>query len=525
MKSKAEKSIERISNIRYVLIFQGICIGVLTGIVVSFFRQLLVYVEGYRTTLLSWCQGDLTKIIVLILVLIICWIGAWLCLKLVPLCGGSGIPQVAGELKGKIFQPWGKIIIGKIIGAALAIGGGLSLGREGPSIQIGAMIGKGFSSVVDRMATEEKLLITCGAAAGLSGAFSAPLAGVIFALEELHNNFSTDLLLGCMAASISSDFIAYYVFGLDPVFSIKLSQKLPLKLYWTIVILGVLLGFWGMIYVKFTEFVQDLFDKIPKKIIRLAVPFALVIPIATYYPWVLGGGYKLINQAATGEFLFGGLVLLMIMKFSYSIISFGSGAPGGIFMPLLVIGGITGAMYFTGLTGIYPISQGYIDNFLVYGMVGYFAAIVRSPVTGVILITEMVGDFNNFLSLSVVAVIAFITADLLNTKPIYEQLLQRILNKNESWGMTEGLKRNKVLINSDVYIASIMDGKKIKEMRLPRGCLVVSVMRGGVELVPGGETELKGGDHLTLICDQGDMAKVDAILCKICRTERRKGFR
>ena len=172
------------------------------------------------------------------------------------------------------------------------------------------------------------------------------------------------------------------------------------------------------------------------------------------------------------------------------------------------------------MTQILDIPGYYIDNFVIYGMVGYFAGIVRSPVTGVILITEMVGDFTNFLALSVVALIAYITADLLGSVPIYQQLLERMLRKDPDCGMTDQLRRNKVLLESDVYISSIMDGRRLKEMKLPRGCLVVSVLRGPEELVPGGDTELKGGDRLTVLCNQGRMDEADRILKKMCRTER-----
>ena len=161
----------------------------------------------------------------------------------------------------------------------------------------------------------------------------------------------------------------------------------------------------------------------------------------------------------------------------------------------------------------------FIVNFVVYGMVGYFAAIVRSPVTGVILITEMVGDFRNFLSLSIVAFTAYIIADLMRSLPIYDLLLSKILSKDETYGMDEELRTNKVLLYSDVYISSFMDGEKIENMGLPAGTLVVAVNRGKREIVPRGKTVLKGGDKLTVLCNQGDMAEVDSILKEICRSE------
>ena len=519
MKSKAEQSLRAISKIKYRLILQGAVIGALAGLLVSMFRSILAKAEGFRTLAVQGTMTNGKTMIFVLLGLSVCFFITRICLKLEPLCAGSGIPQVVGELKGKIFQNWWRIIVTKFVGATFAICGGLSLGREGPSIQLGAMVGKGFAQVTGRLATEEKLLMTCGAAAGLSSAFSAPLAGVVFALEELHNNFSTDILLGSMAASMSANFVAYYIFGLDPVFSLSLHDSLPLYHYGSLLLLGIFLGLFGVIYVKAVDFSQNVYGKISNKTIRLAIPFLLVIVFAAYYPSVLGGGYELVSEVAKGNFLLGALGLLLLLKFGFSILSFSAGAPGGIFMPLLVIGGIAGGFFFSVFRGLMGIEEAFIVNFVVYGMVGYFAAIVRSPVTGVILITEMVGDFRNFLSLSIVAFTAYIIADLMRSLPIYDLLLSKILSKDESYGMDEELRTNKVLLCSDVYISSFMDGEKIENMGLPAGTLVVAVNRGKGEIVPRGKTVLKGGDKLTVLCNQGDMAEVDSILKEICRSE------
>ncbi len=520
MNSKITQSIERLKSFKYELILEGICVGVIAGFVVSLFRMMLIKAESLRGSVVANAMKSTEGALIGLAILAGLLIVACLCLWAEPLCSGSGIPQVKGELRGQVHQNWWKMIPAKIIGGAVSIGAGLSLGREGPSIQLGAMVGKGFSRIGNKLTTEEKLLMTCGAGAGLSCAFSAPLAGVVFTLEGLHKNFSTDVLLSTMAASIASDFVAYNIFGLKPVFDLTIDESLPLSMYWLILILGVILGAFGMLYNKFTAVTQDAYEKIPSKYARLIVPFALVIPLAIYYPETLGSGYALVGQAARGEFLLAGLAVLLIMKFFYSVISFSSGAPGGIFLPLLVIGGITGGLFATIAGQGLGFQDYYMTNFVIYGMVGYFAAIVRSPITGVILITEMTGDFTNFLPLCIVALVAYITADILNGRPIYDQLLDRLLARDDSYGMTEAVKSHKVLLQSDVYIGCLMDGRKIEEMLLPKGCLIVSVMRGAVELVPGGSTVLAGGDKITILCAEKDIAGVEAKLDNICRTVR-----
>lgn len=159
----------------------------------------------------------------------------------------------------------------------------------------------------------------------------------------------------------------------------------------------------------------------------------------------------------------------------------------------------------------------YLTNFVILGMAGYFSAIVRSPITGVILITEMSGDFKNFLPLAVVALAAYLTADLLGGQPIYDQLLHRMLAGGADYGTDEETRSHKILLESDVYIGSRMDGEKIEKMLLPPGCLVVSVQREQKEIVPSGSTVLAGGDKLILLCSQGDASVVEEKLNNICR--------
>ena len=511
------ETMERIPRIRYRLALEGALIGAVTGGVVSVFRLALQTAESLRGSAISLAESGAAQMAGMLLVLAALCAATYLILRVEPMVGGSGIPQVKGELIGRIFMNWWRVLLAKIFGGVCCIGAGLSLGREGPSIQIGAMVGKGAARLTNRLATEEKLMITCGAGAGLAGAFSAPLAGVVFTLEELHKNFSTDILLATMASCISADFVAYYIFGLSPVFNLRIVHVLPLRYYWMLVLFGVMMGVFGLFYNRFTEFLQNLFGRIPHKSIRTLIPFLLVIPLAVLQPEALGSGHALVHRTADGEFLVRALIILLIVKFLFSIISFASGAPGGIFLPLLVIGGVSGGLFMEtiGLKG--GLSEAYLVNFVTYGMVGYFAAIVRSPVTGVILITEMAGDFGNFLSLCVVAFAAYATADLLGGQPIYDQLLERMLSGTSSLGMTKKLKKQKVLLESDVYVGSIMDGSRIARMHLPEGVLVISVVRGTEELVPSGETVLHGGDQLTLLCNEGDMARINDRLDMVCR--------
>lgn len=517
MKSNTHKTLERIDIFQYELILEGIAVGILTGLVVSMFRLALEKADVARNWMLAYGSQGINRGLLTFLALSILVFAVILCLNKEPLCSGSGIPQVKGEMKGQIEAKWWRVILCKFIGGVAAIGGGLSLGREGPSIQLGAMVGKGFSRLTKRLRTEEKMLMTCGAGAGLAGAFCAPLAGVVFALEELHKNFSTDILLSTMAAAVSSDFVSSYIFGLEPVFDLSLSERLPLSKYWMIICLGIILGAFGVFYNFTIRNSQNILEKIKNKNIRLIIPFIFVILFAIFYPEVLGGGHGIVGQVGRNELVISSLIILLILKFIFSVLSFGSGAPGGIFLPLLVLGAITGGV-FAQLAGLaFDYDDMYMTNFVILGMAGYFSAIVRAPVTGVILITEMTGDFNSLLSLAIVALVSYVTADLLKGVPIYDQLLDRMLAKQKGEETLQGKKVHKVILESDVYLGSKMDGEKIEKMLLPPGCLVVSVIRDGKEFVPCGSTELLGGDKLVILCAETFVHSVEEKLTAICK--------
>ncbi|MFR5263170.1 MAG: ClC family H(+)/Cl(-) exchange transporter [Christensenellales bacterium] len=541
-KNKTVFQLERFRNMKHKMTLQGVLVGLLTGIVVGLFRLVIEKAEFLRTNYMLPLIGS-GKLWLLIMIVMIIAFFVYIMAKWQPLASGSGIPQVKAELRGQLKQPVYRLLIAKFTGAVLAIGAGLSIGREGPSIQLGALVGKGYARATRRLPVEEKMLLTCGAGAGLAGAFCAPFSGAVFALEELHKNFSVDVLVSTMAACISANFVSAYIFGLDPVFNLSIPSRLPLKQYWILLIMGVLLGLLGNIYNNLMMKALKTYDKLPKPL-AIGVAFALAIVVMLFMPQALGGGHSVVGQIAHGEFTLGfgilgnkiglgiliSLIIFFIVKLIFSAISFGSGVAGGIFLPLLVLGAIVGGIFGEAFNQINGSNELYIANFVILGMVGMFSAIVGAPATGVILITEMTGDLQNFFPLVIVGLISYMVADATGTSPIYDLLLDRLMSKDrdkdnkldeEEIAYQNKLKKRaskKVIIESDVYIGSPADGNKIKELSLPEGSLVISLVRHGKEIIPSGETIIKGGDYLVVLCAEDYQDAVFAKLDELCKT-------
>lgn len=526
--SSVEKNLKTVRTFKYSLLGEGIFVGVLTGLVVGSFRWVLGQAGGIKDYLLGFTQKGLVGGLILAAVLVVVAIAVAALINLEPEIGGSGIPQVEGELKGHVDMKWYRVLPAKFVGCALAIGSGLALGREGPSIQLGAMVGKGFARITKMKVLEERILLTCGAGAGLSAAFGAPLAGAIFALEELHQTFGALVLITTMAAAAVSDFVAIQIFGVDPVFQLADVKDIPPELYWTLPVLGIVLGVLAYVYNNVIDGMQNAFQGVgtmlsnPKhrSYVKMLVIMALCFSMYYIYPTALGSGSNLVGEISTGQMGLYALMILIGIKFLYSTGCFGSGSPGGIFLPLLVLGAVAGGLGSRILTASMGIGEEYISFFVIMGMAGLFAGIVRAPATGIILITEMTGEFSSFLALVIVSLTSYLVAERMGAEPIYEQLWNRRIRGQQTMKEAKVSKlkaTRKAIIYQDIHIGSYIEGRMVKDLGFPRGALIVAVIRESEEFIPAGDTILKQGDKLEILCREAELADIKALLVKRCQ--------
>lgn len=419
------------------LLLEGLAVGLGAGISISVFRYLLAGSEILRPVIYhnlreAMADGQWQWLALYILSFIII---AYL-LKLIvarePMCTGSGIPQIKGILQGDMSMRWFSVLWSKIIGGVLAIGAGMSLGREGPSVQIGACVGQGLSQTSRRTRFESRILMTAGAGAGLAAAFNAPLAGVIFGLEEMQKTISPALLLTGITASITAATVTEVVFGMSPVFSMGYLLPLPLNLFDVLVVAGIVIGLLGRLFNIALAYSLDIYSRLGLSGMKKPlVPLALAGILGFVLPEILGGGNLLVDSLVVTDYTIGFLCLLFVGKFLFTMICFGSGVPGGIFLPMLVLGAAGGAVLakLLVLAGLLPAM--YYADIIVFGMAAYFSSVVKSPVTGSILILEMTGSFQHMLALLVVSLTAYVISDLTGGRPVYDELLDRALGKSK----------------------------------------------------------------------------------------------
>lgn len=500
---------ERFFRLR--LFGEGILVGIFSGAVISLFRFLLEKGEVIRPLVYTYLQSNGISAVFAWLAVTI-GIGAllWRIVCFEPMCTGSGIPQLKGVLLGKMKMRWWSVIIAKLVGGVLAIGMGLSLGREGPSVQLGSCAGQGVAVLRGMSRTEERFLIIAGAGAGLAAAFNAPLAGVIFCLEELTKTFSPFVLMATIAASVTATTLSQFIFGGAPVFHVGEIPVLPLDHFGVLILLGVFTGVLGQAFNKFLILSLDGYERMPiPNLLKPMLPLIVAIPIGFFLPEIMGGGNRLVDALVVKEYALGVLFIFMVGKFLFTMFSFGSGVPGGIFLPMLVMGALTGAVFAKIAIALGVSSPEWAVDYIVFAMAAYFAAVVKSPVTGSVLIMEMTGSFQHMLPLIIVSMTSVLVSETLKGEPVYEMLLARSLKKDKK--NREAIAHRRLVAEITVGEGSMLAGKAICEITWPPNTLIVNVRRGEAEYVPDGNMILRTDDYLYIYADDKNINDIEKL--------------
>lgn len=494
------KDLERSSNKNLYLLALSALVGIAAGLLASLYRLALKYAEVISIYFYHHVARHLTLLVIMFPILaIIAYLVTWL-MKRYPMISGSGIPQVKGQLQGYLKPNWFTTAFAKFAGGTLTMLAGLSLGREGPSIQLGSSMGQAVAQKFAQTERHRRILIASGASAGLSAAFNAPLSGVMFVIEEVFKYFSPLILLTCMTSAIVADAVARLIFGDGAVFQFNIISAIPLKDYPILLILGVILGGFGAVYNWSLLKGQYWFKKIRLPYVRLLTACFTTGIMALVFPLAIGSGHILIEKFNFGQSL-SFLCLLFIAKFLISTISYSSGAPGGIFFPLLVLGASLGAIFATFVILTFHLPSELFANFIILSMAGTFTAIVRAPMTGILLLVEMTGSFSHLLPLALVSLVAYIVADLLKSEPIYDSLLANLLATKD---LNQEKSYQNMIFETIVQFDSVANLKTLSQLTLPEDCLLVSIHHLGKDMVPNGNTQLLAGDYLTFMINQDD---------------------
>jgi CIC family chloride channel protein len=397
----------------------SIFIGVISGLMVVCFRVAINWIQvltlgssphpgQYRLFFVPMGIGLLVAVLVQLVF---------------PAARGSGINQTKAALyiyNGYISF---RTVLGKFITAALAIGGGFSLGPEDPSLQIGAGVASMVSRRLNLSRERLRMFAPIGAAAGLAAAFNAPISAILFVVEEVIGRWSAAVLGSIVLSAISSVVVARWFWGAEPMFRIPVvTLRGPQELL-AYTVLGVAGGVASLLFSKALGYSRPRLRNLPRWTGYVQSPIAgLIVGAIAFFgvPQVMGPGYNVIDQAMHGQFTWKFLLALALLKIVATTISFSSGTPGGMFAPTLFIGAMLGASIGTFEKIFFPAFPISVGSYALVGMGVLFAAFLRVPLTSVFMVLEVSGNYSIVLPVILANTIAYLVSRSLQPYPIFE---------------------------------------------------------------------------------------------------------
>jgi CIC family chloride channel protein len=473
-------------------------VGLAVGLVSSFFRAAVDRGEEFRGLVAERLHpyGGLGLVVFVALAASAVGLAVLAVRRISPAASGSGIPHLKAVLHRHRKMPGLSLIGVKFLGGVGAISSGLALGREGPTIQMGGALGSLLSRGMRSTAHERQVLIAAGAGAGLAAAFNAPLAGLIFVLEEIQKNFAPGVFTATFLASVTADTVSRVLFGQRAVFPTVAIAAPPLAAIPLFALLGAAAGLLGVAFHRGLLFTLGALDRLGQwQRVGVAAAFgAAVAALAWFRPAYAGGGGRLVEHALAGDGIVVVLLSTVVLRYLLTLGSYGTGAPGGIFAPLLVLGSQAGLAMGLAAAAVSPALGTAPGAWAVAGMAALFAATVRAPLTGIVLMLEMTESYSLMLPLLVASFSAQWMADLLRDPPIYDALLERELRGSSEAHRPVGA----LMLELDVLPGAVFAGRQVAEIGLPPGLLIVAIERRGLDHVATGSTLLQVGDRLAV---------------------------
>lgn len=410
-------------------------------------------------------------------------VSGYLLFRYFPNARGSGIPQAKAALFIKDGYIGLKTVLGKFLCCSMSLASGMALGREGPSVQMGA----GIASVIARRfglgASQVRALVPVGCSAALAAAFNTPIAAVLFALEEILGDFHAPVLGSVVLSSATSWMVLHLFLGDQPLFhtpAYKLVNPVEFGIY---AILGVVGGLGAVCFVKLLLNLRLWFRKLPNGTVWLQ-PAAggLAMGLAGwFFPGVLGVGYDYVDRVLGGDFPIKTVIILGILKIILTPVCYSSGNAGGIFGPSLFIGAMIGGAVGGVAHTLFPAVTANPGAYALVGMGAAFAGIVRTPMTSVIMIFEMTRDYTIIVPLMIANMISFVISRVLQPEPIYEALALQEgvhLPTSESRGGFVGVRVGEIMDREAALLSEASDPASAKTFLEHAGVVAWPVGKG-----------------------------------------------
>lgn len=419
------------------------CTAIVAGVVIGFvggaFRWCLEMADHLRIDLVEWARllpgpGWLVPVAAAATGATL----AALIVQKVPVAAGSGIQHVEAVFRGEARPPLLRLLAAKFVGGVLGIGSGLVLGREGPTVHMGAAIGAEAARRVRLPDSEIRMMQTALGGAGLAVAFNAPLGGSLFTLEEVTRSFRVKTVLATIFAAVTAVACSRFVLGNHPDFFVERIHAPALSWLPLFVAFGLLTGVLGAVYNVLVLWFHDQVGRVRRipKVAKATIIGAIIGLAMFVYPLAVGGGDTLTQLILGGHRIVLPVVVgYLLVRFVAGPLSYSTGVPGGLFAPLLAVGALWGLLFVGVFNTVWPENETTLAiPMALVGMAAFFGATVRAPVTGIVLVIEMTATTSVAVPMMAATAAAVLAANAVGSSPIYDSLRERMPAEEPSPG-------------------------------------------------------------------------------------------
>lgn len=512
----------------------GILTGLTAGVVVTFFALAAELLAERSLDIYEMIRLHPAYIPLLFAVLAM---GAFMVSTLtylLPALSSNGVPQTEGLSRGLIRVKWYQMLPAMAAASLISIFMGLNAGAEGPCMFIGGMCGDAVSRPFRSTDMERRYQITGGACAGVAVAANAPLTGIVFALEEAHRRFTPSILICSFSAVVTAIItrnLLYGALGLEVTSSLHgfVLSQMPAKVYLYVALAALISGLVGVLLMKLVKLSGKLMRKITalKGFVRYLIPFLFTGAIGLLTIYATGGGHELINMLATNggskqlalQSIFGSpiaatLFVIIILRLVALALGIGAGMPSGIFIPIISLGALVGALS-SRLLVTMGMDSVFADSIVLISMATIFAATVKAPLTAVIFVVEFTWQSTLLLPVVLGVFIGYMLSEIFSVKPLYDVLLGEI---QERVGGGKHLHSYSTRIEE----GSLAAGKEFGDILWREGTVCREIERDGETVAPDSETILLAGDKLTLCAEIDDVEGYEAHIEEITKRVNRR---
>ncbi|MCH5164704.1 MAG: chloride channel protein [Clostridiales bacterium] len=509
-------------------VFYGTVTGIVVGAVIWGYSFLAEEILSVSQNMYDFMRNNLVFLPLLIAVLLIAATISFFNTKFVPEAKGGGVPYIEGAARGILPLKWYKVAPAAILGSFLSFLCGLPLGSEGPSVLIGGALGSGVNSIGGKYDKKKRawarLAITGGASAGFATALNAPLAGILFALEECHKKFSPVVLLtsavSVLFAVITSGLLRFWTgMGEHALFAFEIAALGVTSLYLPL-IAGIVAGLaavgFSFLLLKGGNVIGKI--KLPR-LAKVMLAFLLSGAACLFFADLIGGGAGIIRKVGNMGLEWQIILVLLIIKVFLLVFCSSAQVSGGMFIPFLCLGALVGGLL-AKLLVVCGMSETYYSTIVVISMCAFLGSILKAPITAVVLIVELAGGVSSLLVSLIAIVAAYLITELFHTKPIYDEMLENIL-KNRQGGKVEV---KTVKIEMKVMDDSYAIGKALRDILLPSGVISVQHKNESEDLTSTeqyrrGDRRIRSGDHIIIDARTSDVDELKSQLADLFGSE------